>query len=77
MEEGGETGWGEEITRGDKDERTARVTESGVMCRIQEVRDLPERRGKGSEERMRERLVTCPEGEGSEVSVDRGNTRGN
>ncbi len=41
MEEGGETGWGEEITRGDKDERTARVTESGVMCRIQEVRDLP------------------------------------
>jgi hypothetical protein len=31
------------------------LTESGVMCHIQEVRDLPERRGKGSEERMRER----------------------
>ncbi len=43
---------------GEKTRRTSKtkVTESGVICRNQEVRCLPERRGKGSEERRREMI---------------------
>ncbi len=48
-------------TEGGKTRRTSRVktTERGLIRRIQEARCLPERRGKGSEERRRE---MCCEG---------------